>query len=247
MSPPPPHRPGTRSPAPAPARVITAQRRRRPTKNGTVLSHELIVRTAIRLLSQHGTDALTVRRLGTALGADPSSLYRYFKSADDLVLAVADELIGHGLEGFTPSDDWRESLRDFGHRMHATAMAHPQAALVSAARVTGRPHEIRAVETGLGILRSAGFPPRDAAGHYHSFIDLTLGFAALDAASAALPSASADADRGVWRSTYAQLPAGTQPHIAACGEGLRATMSSSAYAAALDLFLEGLAARLPRA
>src|SRR5262245_50409787 len=90
-----------------PARVIATRRRRRPTKSGTVLSPELIVDTAIRMLGRHGDDALSVRRLGAALGADPSSLYRYFRNTDDLILAIADELIGRSLEGFRPSEDWR--------------------------------------------------------------------------------------------------------------------------------------------
>lgn len=232
-------------PAKRPERVIDARRRRRPTKTGTVLSHELIVHTAIRLLSQHGTDALTVRRLGTALGADPSSLYRYFRNTDDLILAIADELIGRGLEGFQPSQDWRDSLRDFGHRLHATYLAHPQAALLSAARVTRRPNEVRGVEIGLGILRSAGFTPEQAARHYHSFIDLSLGFAALDAAASALPHASAAADHEAWQSTYARLPADGYPHITACAGALAATMATSAYPATLELLLNAIAAQLP--
>src|SRR6476646_4497034 len=87
--------------APAPGgqsmseRVVppTARQRRRPTKQGVVLSEELIVATALRLIEEHGAEALSVRRLGRALGADPSSLYRYFRHTDDLMLAIADELI----------------------------------------------------------------------------------------------------------------------------------------------------------
>lgn len=55
-----------------------ARRRRRPTRQGTVLSEALIVDTALRLLREHGGGGLTARRLGLALGADPSTLYRYF-------------------------------------------------------------------------------------------------------------------------------------------------------------------------
>lgn len=80
-----------------------ARRRRRPTKTGVVLSEELIVETALRLLKEHGADALTVRRLGLALGADPTALYRYFRDTDDLLLAIADELIGRTLRTWRPA------------------------------------------------------------------------------------------------------------------------------------------------
>lgn len=79
------------------------RRRRRPTKSGTVLTEELIVATALRMLREHGSAGLTARRLGLALDADPSTLYRYFRGMDDLTLAIGDALIGQALEGWRPT------------------------------------------------------------------------------------------------------------------------------------------------
>ncbi|MBL1084449.1 TetR family transcriptional regulator [Streptomyces actinomycinicus] len=215
----------------------TARQRRRPTKQGVVLSEELIVGTALRLIEEHGADALSVRRLGRALGADPSSLYRYFRHTDDLMLAVADELIGRTLRTWRPTGDWVADLRDLGLRMHAGALAHPRAATLAAHRVTGRAHEIRAVESILGVLRRAGFPDREAVRIYHAFVDQALAFGALDSAGTALPRAAREAETQVWRTTYGRLPAETHPHIAATARHLVATMRVSSYPAALDLFL----------
>jgi AcrR family transcriptional regulator len=221
-----------------------ARRRRRPTKTGVVLTEELIVDTALRLLKEAGTDALTVRRLGRALGADPTALYRYFRDTDDLLLAIADELIGRTLRVWRPTGQWRADLRELGLRMHAGALAHPQASVLSAYRVTGRVHEIDAVETILGLLRGAGFPDREAVPLYHAFVDQALAFAALDAANASLPRAARAAEREVWHSTYARLPADTHPNIAAAARHLVADMPHSSYPVALDLFLSAAAARL---
>ena len=59
-----------------------ARKRRRRTKQGTVLTHGLIVETALRMLHEHGADGLSARRLGVALGADASTVYRiYSRSA----------------------------------------------------------------------------------------------------------------------------------------------------------------------
>ncbi|MFE6336088.1 TetR/AcrR family transcriptional regulator [Streptomyces sp. NPDC057806] len=227
-------------------RVVPAadRRRRRPTKQGVVLSEELIVATALRLIEEHGAEALSVRRLGRALGADPSSLYRYFRHTDDLMLAIADELIGRTLRTWRPTGDWRADLRDLGLRMHAGALAHPRAAVLSAYRVTGRVHEIQAVETILGLVRDAGFPDPEAVRVYHAFVDQALAFGALDSASTALPKAARDAESAVWEATYARLPAGTHPHIAATARHLVADMRRSSYPAALDLLLDAAAARL---
>ncbi|MER8105580.1 TetR/AcrR family transcriptional regulator [Kitasatospora sp. NPDC094016] len=228
-------------------RVVPEPRRqrRRPTKQGVVLSGELIVDTALRLIEQHGAAALTVRRLGTALGADPSAVYRYFRSADDLLLAVADELIGRAQHGWQATGDWRADLRAIGLRIHAAYLAHPQAALLAAHRTTGRTYEIAAVEAILGVLRGAGFPDREAVRIYHAFVDQSLGFAALDAAALALPAAAQAADLEVWQASYARLDATTHPHIAATTRLLTSDMRRSGYPYALDLLLDAAEARLP--
>ncbi|MEE6264501.1 TetR/AcrR family transcriptional regulator [Streptomyces diastatochromogenes] len=222
------------------------RRRRRPTRQGVVLSRQLIVETALRLVGQHGAEALTVRRLGAALGADPSAVYRYFRNTDDLLLALADELIGRAQHGWRPTGDWRADLREIGLRIHRAYQAHPQAALLAAHRTTGRGHEIRAVEAILGVLRAAGFPDPEAVRIYHAFVDQSLGFAALDAAALALPPAARAADDEVWQAAYGRLAADTHPHIAATAPLLAADMRRSGYPYALDLLLAAAAARLPR-
>lgn len=221
-----------------------ARRRRRPTKQGAVLSERLIVDTALRMLREHGGAGLTVRRLGAALGADPSTLYRYFRGIDDLTLAIGDELIGRAMEGRRSTGDWRTDLRDLGLRIHRAYLAHPQAAVLTASRVTGRAHETAVDETVIGILRGAGFPDGDAVRIYHAFIDQSLAFAALDAASLALPDAARRADEQVWRATYARLPERTHPHIAATAPLLIARMNDSAYPTALDMLLDSAVSQL---
>lgn len=222
----------------------TERRRRRPTRQGTVLSEKLIVRTALRMLREHGSTGLTARRLGTALGADPSTLYRYFAGLDDLTRAIGEELMGRALDVWTPTGEWRADLRALGQAIHASYLAHPQAAVLTASRVTGRPREIAVDETILGILRGAGFPDVDAVVVYHAFIDLTLAFAALDAGSLALTDEARAADEEMWQSTYAELPAGTHPHIAATARLLAGRMTHSAYPVVLDTLLNSAAEQL---
>ncbi|MCS0605518.1 TetR/AcrR family transcriptional regulator [Streptomyces sp. LP11] len=222
----------------------TARRRRRPTRQGTVLSERLIVETALRVLREHGSGGLTARRLGTALGADPSTLYRYFGGMDELTRAIGEELLGRALDSWSASGEWRADLRALGLAVHSSYLAHPQAAALTASRVTGRPREIALDETILGILRSAGFPDPAAVRLYHAFIDLSLAFAALDAGALALTEEARAADEDLWSSTYARLPAESFPHIAATAALLAARMPHSAYPVVLDTLLAGAAAEL---
>jgi AcrR family transcriptional regulator len=220
------------------------RRRRRPTKQGAVLSERLVVETALRMLREHGSSGLTARRLGAALGADPSSLYRYFAGMGELTLAIGEELIGRALGDWEACGDWRRDLRDIGLRIHRTYLAHPQAAVLTASRVTGRPREIAADEAILGVLRTAGFPDSSAVRIYHAFIDQTLAFSALDAASLALPATARQADEEKWETTYAHMPAQSHPHIAATAALLVARMKHSAYPVALEMLLDSAATQL---
>ncbi|MFD5255798.1 TetR/AcrR family transcriptional regulator [Streptomyces bobili] len=223
-----------------PKKVVpeTERLRRRPTRRGTVLSEKLIVGTALRMLREHGSAGLTARRLGAALGADPSTLYRYFAGLDDLTRAIGEELMGRALDSWTPSGKWRADLRSLGLAIHTSYLAHPQAALLTASRVTGRPREIEVDETILGILRGAGFGDVDAVGLYHAFIDLALAFAALDAGALAVKDEARRADENMWTSTYARLPSETHPHIAATAHLLADRMNLSAYPIVLDTLLD---------
>ena len=225
------------------------RRRRRPTRSGTVLSEQLIIDAALRLLREHGAAGLSARRLGLALNCDPSALYRYFRGMDDLIMAIGDALIGEALRGWAPTGDWRSDLRAIGSRIYAAYVAHPQAAVLTTSRVTGRANELAADEAVLDVLRTAGLPLPETVRAYHAFIDQTLAFAALDAASLALPSAAQHAEEQVWRSTYARVPAATHPRIAEAAPLLATHMVASAYPAALEMLLDGIAnhfARLTR-
>ena len=116
--------------------------------------------------------------------------------------------------------------------------------MLTTSRVTGRANELAADEAVLTVLRGAGFPVAGAVAVYHAFIDQTLAFAALDAASLALPNAALRADEDMWRSIYARLPSATHPHLAESAPLLAPEMVASAYPAALDLLLDGVEARL---
>lgn len=209
-----------------------------------MLSEELIVEAALRVLQYHGAAGLTVRRLGVALGADPTALYRYFRGIEDVVLAITDELLRRVVDGWEPTGLWREDMRELGLRIHRVYLDHPQAGVLAASRVTGGPHEISIIETVLGSLRAAGFPEREAVEVYHAFIDQMLGFAALDAAFEALPAERKKRDDDTWGDTYARLPAETHPNIAATSRFLDESMRRSGCESALELLLDGIAARL---
>lgn len=219
------------------------RRRRRPTQSGVVLDRDLIVDTALKMLIEHGPDGLSARRLGRALGADPSSMYRYFRGVDDLILAVTEDLIGRATSTWRPTGDWFDDLYRWGLSAHAEYLRHPQAAMLAASRISARPAELAGIDLILGVLQDAGFSSRQTVYYYGAFITQMLAFAALDSSIQTMPTRARTADEARWASIYGAVSAETYPHIAA-HKDLLVRMHGSGYSAALHLLLEGMRAEL---
>jgi hypothetical protein len=100
------------------------------------------------------------------------------------------------------------------------------------------------VETGVGLLLSAGFTPARATRMYLAFIDTVLSHAAAEAACRALAPERRAADERAWREVYQDLDPAAHPALTAVRDELPA-MADSAFEDAVDLLLEALAARAP--
>jgi hypothetical protein len=90
---------------------------------------------------------------------------------------------------------------------------------LAAHRTTGRDNEIWAVEMILGVLRSAGFPDREAVRIHRAFLDQAFTFAAVDAVALFLPAPAQAADLQMWQDRYGRLEASacpTSPPLCAC-------------------------------
>ncbi|WP_455353277.1 TetR/AcrR family transcriptional regulator [Streptomyces sp. SYSU K217416] len=217
-----------------------ASRRPRPS-----LSPRLVVEACLELLDAEGADALTFRRIGAQLGADPTALYRHFRSKDELLLAVADRLLEESLEGFEPSDDWRRTLRRLCVRSRKVYLSHPRAAVLATVRITRRPAEMRVIEMILAALADAGFPPDQAVRHYRALVDFMLGWSCMEATYCTLDAGTRRKDESAWTGEYAAVPGGTHPHLAAAAPHLASVDDEANFHFALDLMLDAIAARAP--
>ncbi|HET9971570.1 MAG TPA: helix-turn-helix domain-containing protein, partial [Streptosporangiaceae bacterium] len=146
------------------------------------LTAERIVEESLRLLDAGGAAGFSMPKLGRALGADPTAVYRHFASKDDLVLAIADRLIEEAMDGLAPSECWVETLIDTTRRLRRTYRAHPAAASLSSFRTTQRPAEIRVVDVLLDAVFQAGFEGFEAAVVYRSLGDFALAWCGGEAA-----------------------------------------------------------------
>jgi AcrR family transcriptional regulator len=85
------------------------------------LSRERIVRAAIRLADSDGLDAVSLRKVATALDVGPMRLYGYIDSKDELLDLMVDAVYA----GIRPAGDgWREVLRSLAETTRKVAHQH---------------------------------------------------------------------------------------------------------------------------
>ena len=219
-------------------RVIESRKRNTRTKTGTVLSSDVIVDAALGLVGEHGAAALSVRRLGATIGCDPTAIYRYFASVDELFLAVGDRLIQRTLEGYRPGGVWKENLRALARRTYAEYVAHPRVAIAVASRVTGGAHERRIVDLVLGELRKAGFEGEQAVRLYRGFGDFILAFSAVDADFLGRPDEVRAADIQRWQDAYGTVDEEELPNLAALAPIVVAHAEMNTFELCLTLMLD---------
>ena len=229
---------------PAPDRQ-PARGRQRGLRRGS-LTPELIVKESLRLLDTDGAEGFSLPKLGRALGADPTAVYRHFASKDDLMLAIADALIEEATAGMTPRECWVASITDGLRRLRRTYQAHPAAAWLSACRTTQRPAEMRAVDHLIGAVLAAGFEGAEAARVYRALGDFGLYWSGGEAGFLALDERAQRADRAAWTRAYLAVSPAEFPHIWQVREELPKVADDDIFETILSFVVAGLVQRAPR-
>jgi AcrR family transcriptional regulator len=223
----------------------TAGRRRGRLRRGS-LTPEAIVAESLRLLDTEGADGFSLPKLGRALGADPTAVYRHFSSKDDLMLAIADRLIEEAMTGLVAQPCWIDTVTDVARRLLTTYRAHPAAAALSASRTTQRPAEMRTVNVVIGAVLGAGFSGADAAGMYRAVGDFMLAWAGSKAAFLALDPRQQQADKAAWTRAYLAVDRAEYPHIWQIRDELADLTDDDIFETILALVMEGFRAKAPR-
>ncbi len=120
------------------------------------LSRERILETALQIADEEGLDALSMRRLGQALGVQAMSLYKHVADKEAILDGISDLVM---LEVEVPARalPWRAALRQSATSMHHALLRHPWASVVLESRRNPGPARLRYLDTVVAILLDAGF------------------------------------------------------------------------------------------
>ena len=164
-----------------------------PPSHRVPLSRERIVAAAIAFIEEHGLPGLTMRRLGTELGVEAMSLYRYVPGREDLLDAVVEAVIEEMRTDDdvieSPRDGWQDFLQRLAHGVRRVALSHPRTFPLVASRPADAPwlrpplRSLEWVEHFLEGLQHEGFDDDAAAGAYRAFTSFLLGHLLLEVAT----------------------------------------------------------------
>ncbi|MEV4173906.1 TetR family transcriptional regulator [Nonomuraea sp. NPDC049709] len=122
------------------------------------LTAKAIAERALEIGDAEGIDAVTIRRLATDLGVTPMALYWHYKNKEQLLVGMADHLIG----GFAPkpADErpWQDQLRDLTEGLIRTLRTHPCAKnVIEQIDPVAVPNFLAVWDQALRLSREAGF------------------------------------------------------------------------------------------
>ena len=206
------------------------------------LSRARIVEAAAQLVGEHGAEALTARRLGEALGCDPTAIYRHFVDLSEVQREVGDHFLAAVKVNARGDEQWDATVHRICRQLRAVQLRQPRVAALVHSAPTLLANEVRITEALLRELARGGFPPAAAANAYHALIELTVGSAAIDAELAARPAPERRRAYRAWRDHYASLDAERFPHAVAAAAHLYDGTADTRF----DHALTTLLAALPR-
>ncbi|GAA2399041.1 TetR/AcrR family transcriptional regulator C-terminal domain-containing protein [Actinomadura vinacea] len=226
--------------------------RQRRQREQPALSQDRIVAEAVRLLDEEGLDALSMRGLGTRLGAGATSLYRHVANKDELIELVVDEIYGELRVPDADPATWRAAVTECAQSLRAMILRHPWSATVlgQVGLAELGPNLIDRSERMLAVLHAAGFAPGTADLALNTVLAYTMGTAISEAAYLSMLARSGQTE-DQWaddlRATTEQAIEGhprMQEGYAALHEQDPRQIREDNFTYGLECVLDGLQARL---
>jgi AcrR family transcriptional regulator len=208
------------------------------------LNRDRVLRAAVDLADKGGICALSMRKLGEALGVEAMSLYNHVANKSDLLDGMIDIVFS---EIDLPSTGgWIAAMRRRAISARHVLRRHPWAIGLMESRTSPGPATLRHHDAVLGCLRRGGFSI-ELTGHAYSLLDSYIYGFALQEAS--LPFSTGEEAGQVAQEMSGQFSSGRYPYLTEYAL-TRVTQAGYDYGdefeAGLDLILDSLQAAADR-
>lgn len=212
--------------------TATAQKRDR-------LTRDRVLRAAVALADEGGLEALTMRKLGQAVGVEAMSLYNHVGGKDDLLDGLVD-IVFSEIALDCDGKDWKTAMRRRAISAREALERHQWAIGLMESRLHPGPATLGHHDAVLRCLRQAGFSIAMAAHAYSALDSYIYGFA-LEQTS--LPFDTGQPAAEMVEMFLRQFPGAQYPHLAEMA--VKHVMKpgyryAEEFEFGLDLILDGL-------
>jgi len=149
----------------------TAKSRRR-----LPLTRERVLDAAMKLADGGGIEALSMRKLGQALGVEAMALYYHFAKKERVIDGIVDLVFGE-IDLPASGADWKAAMRRRAISVRDALGRHRWAIGLMESRTNPGPANLRRHDAVIGCLRAAGFDMAAAATAYSLLDAYVYGFA----------------------------------------------------------------------
>lgn len=202
------------------------------------LDRTTIVAAGLELAADTGATSISVRELGTRLGADPTAIYRHFRNKEQLMQALLDELNARAVAAVTAdSEDWRARLRQLASATLDLFTTYPAVAVEAVVLTTHGPGELDAIELMLDAFARAGLADDELVRHYALLASHVLSTAAGIARSRS-ERGLADDGRSPWLDAPILADPRTHPRIAEFGVDLAGLEDRDLYRLGVEAVIQ---------
>jgi AcrR family transcriptional regulator len=141
------------------------------------LSRDRIAEAALVLVDTDGLDALSMRKLGAALGVEAMSLYNHVRNKDDLLGAIGDVLYTRILERCEgdPDATWQVRARAIATAYWDVSREHPNAFSILSDKPVDSVLGMEVLARCVELFRAAGLSVEDAATAFHAAAGWVIG------------------------------------------------------------------------
>jgi AcrR family transcriptional regulator len=207
------------------------------------LSRASIVDAALTVLDAEGLAAVTMRRVATALGTGPASLYAHFADKDEMVAAVLDRVISEiPFPETIEADRWEEQLKEIARAARATYRRHRDIARASLGNIPTGEGSLPGMNTMVGILLAGGVSP-EVASLSVDILALYITASAFEESLETFPTGEEEsaAFHEELKNFFAGLPADRFPYLVAMAGPLTSGDGDHRFEFGLDLLVRGIA------
>ncbi|MFI8228512.1 TetR/AcrR family transcriptional regulator [Streptomyces sp. NPDC085900] len=216
----------------------------RPRRRKDPITVEQVVDTALGMIAAEGYDALTMRRLASALDTGPASLYAHVVNKADLDELLIGRLCAELVLPVPDPASWRDQVHGVCAQIRDQYLKYPGISRAALAMAPTDLETMRVSEGLLAILLAGGVAPQAAAWAIDALL-LYVAAYCLETSIARRRSADDDAvwvvDRAELLRRFATLPAEAFPHTTRHAAELTAGEGHDRFDFTLRLMIDGLA------